>query len=464
MKWYLFLLLALYFVSCNKEDFLDAKPDQALIVPQSLDDLQAILDNDAQMNGFPGGQGLVPHLGETGADNYYLLDETYNGTITDPLFKNLYRWDQNLVFSEQLFDWNRPYICILYANIVLEALEKLDVSPSDRRRAEQIGATAKFYRAHAYYQLAQVFAAPYDLASGTATLGLPLRVTADINESLSRENLEDTYQLILNDLIGSIEALPTIVDVKMQPTKQAAYGLLARTYQTMGDYGSALLYAESCLDLQNNLFDYNMLNADAAYPFLNSGIDEEIIFSSTMIGQNNQIPINVFRAKIDSVLYDSYENGDLRKHIFFMQASPSGMRFKGSYHGHAHNFAGLAVDEIYLIKAESLARSGKTGEAMATLNALLETRWDSDEVFVPLQADNAEIALDIVLQERRKELVFRGLRWTDIRRLNSEGRNIVLARNLNGEVLELSPNDARYTYPIPEIVMGFNPEYEQNIR
>lgn len=464
MKWFIILFGTIFLVSCSKKEFLDTKPDQSLVVPKSLDDLQAILNNEAQMNGFPGGQGLVPHLGETGADNYFLLDETYNGTITDPLFKSIYRWDKDLVFSEQLFDWNRPYLCVLYSNIVLDAIKHGDFGEQDHTRSVQIMSAAKFYRAHAYYQLAQVFAPPYDPLKAANTLGLPLRMTADINEKLSRATLESTYQLIINDLLESVDGLPIAVDFKTKPTRQAAYALLARVYLTMMEYEKALHFSEACLEVQNDLFDYNRLNATASFPFLNSGIEEEIIFSSTMIGQNNQIPINVFRAKIDNDLYDSYQNGDLRKMAFFIGAAPSGFRFRGSYHGHAHNFAGIAVDEVYLIKAECLARAGQFEGAMKNVELLLKRRWDNDVQFPVLQATNGEDALRIVLEERRKQLIFRGIRWSDIRRLNVGGLEITLKRDLNGETIELPPNDPRYTYPIPEIVMGFNNGYEQNVR
>ncbi|MBN8856731.1 MAG: RagB/SusD family nutrient uptake outer membrane protein, partial [Sphingobacteriales bacterium] len=73
-------------------------------------------------------------------------------------------------------------------------------------------------------------------------------------------------------------------------------------------------------------------------------------------------------------------------------------------------------------------------------------------------------ALDTILVERRKELPFRGVRWTDLRRLNLEGRTITLTRVLNGTTYQLPPNSKLYTLPIPPDVIIFNPNMKQNPR
>ncbi|HEY0177744.1 MAG TPA: RagB/SusD family nutrient uptake outer membrane protein, partial [Pedobacter sp.] len=71
--------------------------------------------------------------------------------------------------------------------------------------------------------------------------------------------------------------------------------------------------------------------------------------------------------------------------------------------------------------------------------------------------------LRIVLQERRKELIMRGIRWMDIKRLNKEGANITLTRKLNGNVYTLPANDLRFALPIPDDVIAFS-GMKQNLR
>jgi AAA+ ATPase superfamily predicted ATPase len=89
---------------------------------------------------------------------------------------------------------------------------------------------------------------------------------------------------------------------------------------------------------------------------------------------------------------------------------------------------------------------------LTDLNHLLVRRWKTG-TFVPFTAATAEEALDLILLERRKELVFRGVRWMDLKRLNKEGRNIELVRNLDGQIYRLAPNDLRYAMAIPKDII-----------
>jgi hypothetical protein len=89
------------------------------------------------------------------------------------------------------------------------------------------------------------------------------------------------------------------------------------------------------------------------------------------------------------------------------------------------------------------------------LNQLLEKRYQSG-TFVPIVYQNPQMLLDTILAERQKELIFRGERWADIKRLNLEGRNILLRRFVNNEWIQLEPNSPRYAAPIPEKVIDLS--------
>ena len=84
------------------------------------------------------------------------------------------------------------------------------------------------------------------------------------------------------------------------------------------------------------------------------------------------------------------------------------------------------------------------------LNTLLVKRWATGS-FVPLTAVDNNDAINKILLERRKELLFRGLRWIDIKRLNVEGRNIILKRKLpDGTIVSIAPNSNYYALPLPK--------------
>jgi len=64
---------------------------------------------------------------------------------------------------------------------------------------------------------------------------------------------------------------------------------------------------------------------------------------------------------------------------------------------------------------------------------------------------DADRLLRIILEERRKELIFRGLRWPDLKRLNKDSKfQVSLMRDFNGERYMLSPNSLNYGILLPQ--------------
>jgi len=452
------LILLLALAACNKDNFLDAKPDQALVVPTSLTDLQALLDNDIVMNGASS-FGLIPQLGETGSDNYYITDATY--LTMKPLYQHCYTWDKQVFNGEEIYDWDYPYRSVFYANVVLQGLANLTPAPEQQVGWNSEKGSALFYRAHMFYQLAQVFAPVYTAATATTDLGIPLKMDPDVSIPITRATVQQTYDQVINDLKAALPLLPVTPLYKTRPGKTAVYALLARVYQSMQDYNNAFLYSDSALQLQNTLTDYNTLNTTTNFPFTRYG--PEVIFGANVLAVDI-VPIKPgTTARVDSTLYNSYAANDLRKVLFFKNISGN-ITFLGSYDGSTVLFGGTATDEMYLVRAECNARNGNTAAAMADLNTLLKTRWKTG-TFIPYTATGSADALNQVLTERRKELLMRGVRWTDLRRLNKESQFArTLTRITQGQTYTLPPNDPRYVYPIPDNVIGFNPGMVQNQR
>ena len=115
-------------------------------------------------------------------------------------------------------------------------------------------------------------------------------------------------------------------------------------------------------------------------------------------------------------------------------------------------FTGVAVDELYLIRAEAYARLNNTTAALIDLNTLLESRWKTG-TFNPVTASDANEVLKKILLERRKELLFRDSRWSDIKRLNKLQAGITLKRILNNQTYVLTPGSPAFAIPIPQKVI-----------
>jgi len=434
----LILLVCIACASCKK--YLDKTPNIALTIPTTISDFQNLVDQDILYQGANG-------LGLIGCDDYYVTNTTWLAQ-TAPGATG-YNWQKDIFQGKSSFDWNAGYKNIYNTNVILEGLNTVPITTANQSQWNSIKATALFYRAFAFFDLEEVFGKPYSKSGASTDLGIPLRLNSDLSAISTRATVQAAYDQVLTDLKQSLNLAPTSIPVanRNRVSKPSAYGMLARVYLQMQDYTNAGLYADSSLKLYNTLIDYNTLSSTASFPFAYPANDEVSLqaWRPAYTIYTNTTPI------VDSVVYSSYSSNDLRKIIFFAKNATTGnMYFKGSYTAQAYPFAGIGTDEMLLIRAECYARAGNTSAAMSDLNTLLIKRWKTG-TFTPYTASTSTDALTQVLKERRKELIFRGLRWIDLRRLNQDPNfAISLTRVLNGLTYTLPPNDQRYTYPIPD--------------
>lgn len=418
-------------------DFLEEKSSSKLTTIENLADLQALLDNYGFLN------TEFASSGETSADDYYLTDAQFN-SLNFEEDKRLYTWMPDRVAKPASLgnNWMAAYRAIYVCNAVLQSLDAQNFSGAE---ADPIRGQALALRASRYLDAAQVWCLAYDPATAANTLGLPLRLDPDMNTPSSRSTLEETYAQIINDLKNAVPLLPEMQTSKMRISRNAVYGLLARTYLFMGNYGQAFSYAEKALEITPTLMNFSSLDSDAEYPF--QEMNEEVLFWGGMTYEYHLIP-----AYINQDFYNTYDNNDLRKKIYFKKTDNGEVFFKGYYNNMNGPNTSVTVDELYLIRAESLARIGRRTEAIEILNLLLVTRWKPG-TFVPFTAVSSQQALALILEERRKELLIRGLRWADIKRYNRDGANITLTRSVAGKTYILPPNDLRYAIAIPEEII-----------
>lgn len=421
--------------SCTK--FLDKKPDQQLTTPSTLDDLSQLLNDYDRMNAY------YPSSGEISSDNYYLLDDGWAATGLE-LDQNLYLWQK---FDDVGTDWTSPYRAIETANVILDNLGSIPLKTiTDKTRVAQLKAMALFVRAYYHYAISQLYMAVYNKATANTDLGIPLKLSSDINEKMTRASSQETYDCIIADITASLHDLPVKTDMKYLPSLPAAYGLLSRVYLSMQEYNEAGLYADSCLQNYDSLIDYNSIDTTSDAPFIQFNAediyDTQAAYPSAL-DQGN--------AKVDSLLFESYNDDDIRKQAFFSPNGDGTYYFKGNYTGKPNDptmFTGIATDEMYVTRAECLARQGDSLNALKDINTLLEHRIKNQN-FVPYSLPVEGGLLKLILTERRKELLFRELRWTDLRRLNKEPEFMdTLYRYINGKEYQLLPGSDRYTLQI----------------
>ncbi|SMD44795.1 SusD family protein [Aquiflexum balticum DSM 16537] len=428
------LMLALIAFSCA--EFLEERPNAAILVPETAEDLRTLLNNSGQVF------NMTPTLGEVSAGDYFTTDEALN-SFNSPEERNSYQWADDIFEGRSSSDWNRPYSQIFYANVIIKQADLLKDNIPVEEYNSLVG-SALFHRAFALFHLVQVFAPSYVQGNAESALGLPMRLTPEIEQPVIRPTLQDNYVSMISDLEKAKNLLSVTSVAKTFPTKFAAHALLSKIYLVLGDYGKSLEHGREVLQGNFELMDYNTINPVPLRPFNN--FNSEMIFYAVMDVYAITLNANIF---IDNDLISSYSENDLRKNLFFRSRPNNNFGFRGSYVGNVRMFSGLSLDEVLLINAESEARLGMFIEAKATMKTLLQKRYISGSELPGENLSDADL-LPFILSERRKQLVFRGVRWSDLKRLNQEPQfSTVLTRVVNGQTLTLEPNSLKYSLPIP---------------
>ncbi|SKB68016.1 SusD family protein [Sphingobacterium nematocida] len=426
------------FSACS--EFLDIKPDATLAVPERLEDLEGLVDGFTVMN------TTLPSTSAIYSDDYYVLsaDWTAQNNVQE---RNFYLWQSEGEFKTII---SREFRAILYTNMVLDRLKSISASTTmERDTWNRLRGSALFHRGLRYYVLA-LHHAPHPNHHLADQTKVPLRLTSDNSSKSKLVPTSSIYEQILTDLREAVPYLPDLPLLPSRPSRAAAYGLLAKVLLDLGRYESALQYADSCLMIKRDLVDLNTINVNAAAPF--QRFNKEVIFHARS-GTASIMSRNV--ARVNEELFDSYSLNDLRRKAFFVQNLNGKVEFKGDYDGRGtasgFDFWGIIVPDILLVKSECLSRLARPDEAKAVLWELLKNRLTAGE-------DNPyKDELDMltaVLNERRKELIRKGARWIDIRRLMfDEVHKVSLKREINGK--EYQPNEDRLYINIPNSVLAY---------
>lgn len=426
-----FIVLAILNTSC--EGFLDEKPNKSILVPESVAEFEAILDNYDRLNST----APLPFIY---SDDYWTTDP--NWLRFSPWQQRAYAWSPEPYLLEEIpQDYFTLYRRIFMANVVLEKLgENPDWKQED---IDRLKGKSLFYRASGYFELASLFLV-HPSADGTGSEPkIPLKSSSRFDTVDGWLNASQAFELILNDLITALPLLPEKTALPTQPSRYAGYALLARIYLYLGEYEEAVESAEQVLGGNYELMDYSKLNMNLAYPV--AGFNKEVILFSFMLSQTMVTSNNA--AFVDSLLVKSYEAKDFRKKFLFLNTARH-YSFKGNYTGTPDIFTGIALDEILLILAEAKIRLAEIAEGMQYLDRLLEKRIAD---YQPLEIADREEALEQVLDHRRKTLLFRGQRWLDLKRFSVlDSKRQELRRIINGESVVFEALPENFQAKIPE--------------
>ena len=451
---YLLLFIAIGTSSCD--DYLDVVP-KGKIIPQATNDYRLLLN---QTEYYGGSDGLV--------DSYYadvfMSDDMKVTAFTEPTYRDPHK--NLLSFAEHIFDdgaddsnWKNLYNHIYIANVVIEGV--LDSEGGTEAEKLELYAEAQVHRAFAYWSLVNLYAKHYNASTADTDFGVPLRMKINFEEDLQRASVQEVYNQIIDDLTSAVEHLPDFQNTNYtyRPSKASTYGLLARVYLYMQQYEKALENVDLSVQKANALLDYNTINI---FNFPIALENPEIL-----LWKQNASTATLFYLSDDLLaLYDP--QNDLRFQVgsipdFIILEDLNFGMVSTKWFFSKYPVMGYTTPESYLIRAEANARLGNVDVALQDLNHLRQYRYLSGSAY-ELTASNENI-LEIVKEERRRELAFQGQRLFDIKRYNQvDGDHISLSHTLNGETYTLEAGNARFVLPIARKYIDLNPEIEQNQR
>ncbi|WP_316817268.1 RagB/SusD family nutrient uptake outer membrane protein [Pedobacter nyackensis] len=427
------------FSACNK--FLDVKP-KGIIIPEKVTDYEAILNSPTLTKTFP------INLLDFADDNFNkptALDQspTANG----------YYWRPILTINEKASPevWGPLYRAIYNTNVIINGVPK--ASGGTEAQKESVVAEALVIRASCYMTMLTVFAKSYNSATAATDPGLPWVTSINVTDKVpGRSTLKATLDAIINDVTTAVNGLPLSNVNRYRVTKYSAYGLLARVYLYMADFPNAKKYTDMALQAPHTLLNYNSYTDKNKLPVYD--LNPEVLWQrSAVIGSP------VFMLYSDDL--KSYFNSSDIRYQFLTVTNNNGLGRSGL--PGTYNF-GITFPELYLTKAELLAREGKYNEAMDIVNTIRRNRIKTAD-YVDQSAANPEEALIKVFAERRRELAYSGTRWFDMKRFDQEGRMLEVKRiNPTTQAVDASlpPRSPKYTFEIPVRVSMFNPDMELN--
>ena len=450
MKRIYYIILAIILL-CGCDSFLDVTP-KGMLLPEKVQDFD-------EMIGDSRNPGAAYPLAEMCSDNLYMTEELLTGRIMSEQGK-AYTWQEEFYLPEEDdATWNDAYEIIYTCNLVLqETPGAQDGSDTDKAR---VMAEARVNRAFYYWYLHSCYAPAYNPETAATVL------EPDLEAKVKRATSDKVVAQILEDLKDVAMDLPEESISVYHLPRMAAFGLAARVNLFFGNYDAALENAEEALKLNNNLVDYNTFsfkNEEKPSGGINNRpipmeSPEMIMYRST--GFQSVLSSCCMSPELLD-LFDT--DADLRYKFNFTMLDRSGKPIDKPYPLFLQELDyNIGVPEMMLIKAECLARK-KDPNALKVLNELREKRIATDK-YTALPEVSSDKLLEIVLEERQRELVYNGVRFFDMKRLAREGiYTRTLTRQFKETTYTLEPNSNRYMFPIAAKVRILNNDIEQNPR
>lgn len=369
--------------------------------------------------------------------------------------------------------YNQAYSYINRWNTIITLVDNSKGDENIKRLAK---AEARIYRAYDHFLLVNTYAKGYDPNTAATDGGICIMDKFDLEAQPSKSTVAQVYDFIQRDID---EALPYLLEKPADvyhPSLAFAYAFKAKVHLFKREIAKAQEAAEKSLSYNNQIFDMVAYNAQGgptalAVPAANN---TEVLSYMYMTGYNE---MNFGQLYIISPeLRTLFGTNDARFNLFFNSTSTtnldqgSGTAYWGTqYTRFFYPTVGMKTTEVYLMQAECLARQDKLNEAVAVLNTLRAKRILSGTVNLTVPATRKE-TMQLVINERRKELLLGFNRFFDLKRLNTETEYAktvtrvfpIVNKTVPQKTYTLQPNSRLYIIPFPLSALQKNPKLTLN--
>lgn len=471
------LLLALLAVGCSKEK-LDPIPQTA------LSDAVAFSDSSRSVQQIFGLYSALKQ-GQMYAGRYQVYQDVRGEEFinrTNNAVTAWLTWQFNLTASANEVQgfWAACYGTINRCNVVISGLASSPVSGGLKRN---LIAEAKVVRALSYFMLMQLYARPFTDGNGSK-LGVILKLqpeTSSGDQNQPRASAADVYAQILKDLNEAELDLPVTYGTNAafntnRAHRNTAIALKTRVYLNMGQWANVITEANKIVP--------------TAAPFrAASGVPNELIPSYATIFTNytnSEMILSMPFTALDgpggqNALLHYYNPGPVGGGEFALNLTAPGIAANTDWRSSDARRSFLVVSggqtwlskfpspvnaadpspviryaEVMLNLAEALARNAAgtsvDARALALLNAI---RKRSDPTIADFAPADKDALVNLILTERRIELLGEGFRTSDIARTNA-------TFPAKGPVGAVAPTTDQYIWPISIAELLVNKGCQQN--
>ena len=369
--------------------------------------------------------------------------------------------------------YNQAYNYINRWNTIISLV---DNSKGDGNTKQLAKAEAQIYRAYDHFLLVNTYAKGYDPNTAATDGGICIMDKFDLEAQPSKSTVAQVYDFIQKDIE---QALPYVQEKPLDvyhPSLAFAYAFKAKVHLFKREIAQAQAAAEKSLSYNNQIFDMVAYSKQGgptavAVPAANN---IEVLSYMYMTGYNEMNFGQLY--VISPELRTLFGTNDARFNLFFNSTSATNLD-QGSntaywatqYTRFFYPTVGMKTTEVYLILAECYARDNKFNEAVTVLNTLRAKRILSGTVNLEVPATRKE-TMELVINERRKELLLGFNRFFDLKRLNTEtefAKTItrvfpLVNKTVPQKTYTLQPNSRLYIIPFPLSVLQKNPKLTLN--